>query len=90
LVPTLVRRGASIGANATIRAGVEIGAAAMIGAGAVVLGDVPAHALVVGNPARQIGWVCACGRDLVDLACGSCGRRYARGARGLLAAAGSG
>ncbi len=54
---TLVRKGASIGANATIICGVTIGAYAMIGAGAVVTKDVLDHALVVGNPAKQIGWV---------------------------------
>lgn len=55
--PTLVKRGASIGANATIICGVVIGNFAMIGAGAVVTRDVPDHALMVGNPARQVGWV---------------------------------
>ncbi len=55
LVPTLVRRGASIGSNATILAGVVIGAGAMIGAGAVVIADVPDHAVVAGNPARRVG-----------------------------------
>jgi acetyltransferase-like isoleucine patch superfamily enzyme len=75
-LPTLVRRGASIGANATIVCGVTIGEQAFVGAGSVVLHDVPAHALVVGNPARQIGWMCACGARLAqELSCG-CGRRY--------------
>ena len=68
--PTVVRRGASLGANATILCGNEIGAYAMIGAGAVVTRDVPAHALVVGNPARQIGWVSRSGDRLApDLVC---------------------
>jgi UDP-2-acetamido-3-amino-2,3-dideoxy-glucuronate N-acetyltransferase len=58
-----VRRGASIGAGAIVIPGLEIGRCAMVGAGAVVTHDVPAHALVVGNPARQIGWVCVCGRE---------------------------
>lgn len=58
---TRVCSGASIGANATILCGITIGQYAMIGAGAVVTSDVPPHALVVGAPARQIGWVCACG-----------------------------
>lgn len=61
---TVVRRGASVGANATVLCGVEIGAWAMVGAGAVVTRDVPAHALVVGAPARIVGWVCACGAKL--------------------------
>lgn len=62
--PTVVCRGASIGANATIVCGVSIGAWAMVGAGAVVTRDVPAHGLVVGNPARLVGWVCQCGRRI--------------------------
>jgi UDP-2-acetamido-3-amino-2,3-dideoxy-glucuronate N-acetyltransferase len=63
-VPTLVGRGASLGANCTIVCGVTIGEYAAIGAGAVVTRDVAAHALVVGNPARPIGWVCECGQRL--------------------------
>jgi UDP-2-acetamido-3-amino-2,3-dideoxy-glucuronate N-acetyltransferase len=59
--PTLVEEGASVGANATVVAGVRIGAWALIGAGAVVTRDVPAHALMIGVPAKQTGWVCACG-----------------------------
>ena len=55
--PTLVKRGATIGANATIICGVTIGEYAMIGAGAVVTKDVPDYALIVGNPGKQIGWV---------------------------------
>ena len=58
---TTVHRGASIGANATILPGVTIGAWAMVGAGAVVTKNVPDYALVVGNPAKQTGWVCVCG-----------------------------
>jgi UDP-2-acetamido-3-amino-2,3-dideoxy-glucuronate N-acetyltransferase len=77
---TLVKRGATIGANATILCGVTIGAYAFVGAGAVVTRDVPDHALVVGNPARRTGWMCACGIKLVidtGLAqCVSCARRY--------------
>jgi len=61
---TLVRRGASIGANATIVCGNEIGAFAFIGAGAVVTKDIPAYALVVGNPARQTGWMSEYGQKL--------------------------
>ena len=75
---TLVCKGASIGANATILAGVTIGAYAMVGAGAVVLEDVRAHAIVVGTPARRIGWACRCGETLPrTLACARCKDRYA-------------
>ncbi len=63
-IATLVKQGASIGANATILCGITIGAYALIGAGAVVLKDVPAYALVVGNPAHQIGWVSEYGHRL--------------------------
>lgn len=74
--PTLVRQGASIGANATIVCGTTIGEQAMIGAGAVVTRNVPAYALVVGNPARRTGWVCACGMKLPSSLVCECGRRY--------------
>jgi len=60
-IPTFVRRGASIGANATVICGIEIGEYAMVGAGAVVTHDVPAFGLVYGNPARLVGWVCRSG-----------------------------
>lgn len=74
---TPVCTGASIGANATVVCGHEVGEWAMIGAGAVVTTDVPAHALMLGVPARQAGWVCECGAVLPDdLVCPSCGRRY--------------
>jgi UDP-2-acetamido-3-amino-2,3-dideoxy-glucuronate N-acetyltransferase len=74
---TLVRRGATVGANATIVCGVTIGEYAMIGAGAVVTADVPAHALVVGAPGRRVGWACRCGETLPEsFACGRCGDRY--------------
>ena len=74
---TLVKKGASIGANATIRCGVTIGEYATIGSGSVVTKDVPSQALVAGNPARQIGWVCKCGFKLdKDGKCLECGQEY--------------
>lgn len=62
--PIVVKKGATIGANATILCGTTIGEFAFVGAAAFVRGDVPAHALVVGNPARQVGRVCFCGERL--------------------------
>ncbi len=74
---TTVRRGASIGANATIVCGVEIGAYSLVGAGAVVTSDVRAHRLVVGVPARATGWVSHAGEVLgEDLSCPRTGRKY--------------
>ena len=74
---TLVEKGASIGANSTIRCGITIHRYAMVGCGSTVTKDVPAHALVVGNPARQKGWVCKCGCKLdKDLSCPKCGENY--------------
>ncbi len=74
---TCVKKGASIGANATIRCGITIGEYATIGAGSVVTKDVPSQALVAGNPARQIGWVCKCGFKLDDSGtCEECGKKY--------------
>jgi UDP-2-acetamido-3-amino-2,3-dideoxy-glucuronate N-acetyltransferase len=79
-LPTLVKRGASIGANATIICGHTIGEHALIGAGAVVTRHVPPYAVMVGNPARQHGWACECGlvlRFSAQLAtCHECGRAY--------------
>jgi UDP-2-acetamido-3-amino-2,3-dideoxy-glucuronate N-acetyltransferase len=75
-LPTLVRTGASIGANATILCGLTIGEWAMVGAGAVVTRDVEAHRLVVGNPAKALAWVCRCGRRVpggAGAACPACG-----------------
>ncbi len=78
---TLVKRGASIGANATIVCGNTIGKYAFVGAGTVVTKDVPDYALVIGNPARFIGWMCRCGSKLEfieNLAqCSRCQRNYA-------------
>jgi dTDP-4-amino-4,6-dideoxygalactose transaminase/acetyltransferase-like isoleucine patch superfamily enzyme len=82
--PTRVRRGASIGANAVIVCGHDVGEYAFVGAGAVVTRDVAPYALVVGNPARRVGWMCRCGVRLPDVpalasaapACPACGARY--------------
>ena len=74
---TLIKRGASIGANATVVCGHTVGEWALIGAGAVVTSDVPAHALMLGVPARRKGWACECGELLpAGLVCKACGRRY--------------
>lgn len=74
---TLVKTGATIGANATIICGHELGEWCTIAAGAVVTKNVPSHALMAGVPAKQIGWVCECGQVLEDyLSCPDCGRRY--------------
>lgn len=67
VVPTMVRRGASVGANVTIVCGVELGTYCMVGAGAVVTRDVPAHALVIGNPARIAGFVSVMGRLVAEV-----------------------
>ncbi len=74
---TLVRCGATLGANATLVAGITIGRWALIAAGAVVTRDVPAYALMAGVPAEQKGWVCRCGEPLAGkLLCSACGRGY--------------
>ena len=84
---TLVRKGASIGANATIVCGVTLGRYCVVGAGAVVTRDVPDYAVVYGNPARVRSWVCWCGVGLEfgpdeaavhEAACAACGRRFRR------------
>jgi UDP-2-acetamido-3-amino-2,3-dideoxy-glucuronate N-acetyltransferase len=82
--PTLVKRGATLGANSTIVCGATIGEYAFVAAGAVVRGDVPAYALVAGVPAKRIGWMCKCGVKLpikeikggATTACSACGARY--------------
>ena len=74
---TLVKTGATLGANCTIICGHTIGAYAFVGAGAVVTRSVPDYAIVAGNPARQIGWVCKCGEKLPeDLVCKDCNAGY--------------
>jgi len=81
IIPTLIKKGASLGANATVVCGNTVGEYAMVAAGAVVTQDIPDHALVVGVPAKQIGWVCSCGRKLVEQAdkgylCSACNKRF--------------
>jgi len=77
---TLVKRGGSIGANATIVCGVTLGEYAFVGAGAVVTADVPPYGLMVGVPARRVGWMCQCGERLHVVAgraaCATCGAAY--------------
>ena len=81
---TVVEEGASIGANATIVCGHRIGKWALIGAGAVVTCNVPAHALMLGVPARNAGWVCECGELLhEEFVCSKCGRKYSVTDNGL-------
>ena len=81
---TLVRKGATIGANATIVCGVTLGRYSFVGAGAVVNRSVKDHALMVGNPAGQIGWTCKCGERLNDqLTCDHCNRGYRKATSGL-------
>jgi len=79
---TVVRRGATIGANATIVCGNTVGAHAFIGAGAVVTKDIPDFAIVYGNPARIKGWACACGTPLIfvddRVTCPECSREYTK------------
>jgi len=86
---TLVRRGVTIGANATIVCGVTIGEHAFIGAGSVVTDDVPAYALFYGNPARRGGWICRCGEKLdaegggKSHGCPACGGKYRQEGDGI-------
>ena len=84
---TLVRQGATIGANATVVCGNTIGRYALIGAGTVVTKDVPDYALVYGNPARVQSWVCQCAASLTfrsgKATCSACGRRYRKDRKGV-------
>jgi len=83
---TLVKRGSSIGANATIVCGVTLGEYSFIGAGAVVTCDVPPFAMMVGVPARRRGWMCQCGERLPDSGvgtCAACGTRYEKSESGI-------
>ena len=87
---TLVKRGASIGANVTIVCGATLGEFCFIGAGAVVTKDVPAYALMTGVPARRVGWMCQCGEKLPSSgegACAACGTRYEKTGDGIRPAA---
>ena len=93
LVATLVKTGATIGANATIVCGNTIGRYAFVGAGATVVRDVPDYALMVGTPARQIGWICQCAAKVASLPtdaegdmlrCDKCGREFTRTKLGLV------
>ena len=84
--PTVVGRGASVGANATIVCGVTLGEFAFIGAGAVVTKDVLPYALMTGVPARRVGWMCQCGERLPDSGvgrCSACGTEYVRDGEGI-------
>ena len=88
VTPTHVKSGAALGANSTIVCGITVGQWAMIGSGAVVTKDVPDHALVLGNPARFVGWVCSCGeRVTIDEATGrgpcTCGRALVKSEGGV-------
>ncbi len=83
--PTLVKHGATLGANCTIICGVTIGSFAFIGAAALVNRDASDYALVVGNPGKQIGWACECGEKLADdLTCTVCGKKYTEAEDGLI------
>ena len=87
--PTVIKRGASLGANTTIVCGVTIGEYALIGAGAVIARDVPAHALIIGVPGGWAGWVCRCGERLPaadaaqSMTCARCGDSYRAKAGGV-------
>jgi len=81
---TLIRQGASLGANSTIVCGHTVGRSALIAAGAVVTHDVPDFALMAGVPARRIGWVCACGQRLDSSCRCNCGRHYHESPSGFL------
>lgn len=83
--PTLVKQGATLGANCTIICGNVIGRYAFVGAGAVVTKNILDYALAIGNPAKQTGWMCICGEKLANgLQCHVCGKKYHRMDRGLM------
>ncbi|MBF0532795.1 MAG: N-acetyltransferase [Candidatus Omnitrophica bacterium] len=76
LEKTLIKKGATLGANAVVLCGVTVGEWAFVGAGAVVTRDVAAHTMVAGNPARNMGFACRCGRKLNDRMVCACGKKY--------------
>jgi UDP-2-acetamido-3-amino-2,3-dideoxy-glucuronate N-acetyltransferase len=81
---TLIKKGASVGANATIVCGVTLGEYCFVGAGSVVTKDVPAYAMVYGNPARVHGWMCKCGVKLDEAyICPACGKKYRKTVNGI-------
>jgi UDP-2-acetamido-3-amino-2,3-dideoxy-glucuronate N-acetyltransferase len=83
--PTLVKKGATIGANATVICGMTLGRYCFIGAGAVVTKNVPDHALVIGNPAKQLGWMCECGERLTsELECLLCSKAFRQSDKGIV------
>ncbi len=83
-LPTLVKKGATLGANCTVVCGITIGRYAFVGAGAVVTKNVPDYALVYGTPAAIHGWVCECGEKLTPaFVCVACGKRYKKLGDGL-------
>lgn len=81
---TLIKEGASLGANSTVVCGHTVGRSALIAAGAVVTHNVPDFALMAGVPAKRIGWVCECGKRLDDTFICSCGRKYRMDESGFL------
>jgi UDP-2-acetamido-3-amino-2,3-dideoxy-glucuronate N-acetyltransferase len=84
LRPTLIRKGATLGANCTVVCGHTVGLSAFVGAGAVITKDVPDYALMMGNPARQTAWMCECGEKLPkNLKCPACKKRYSLSKKGL-------
>lgn len=83
--PTRIGRGATLGANCTVICGHDVGRHCLVGAGAVVAAAVPDHALVLGAPARQTGWVCVCGEGLDrELVCPACKAKYFKEGTGLV------
>ena len=81
---TVIKEGASLGANCTVVCGHNVGKSALIAAGAVVTKDVPDYALMAGVPAKRIGWVCECGKRLNDSLRCECGRKYAISQDGII------